>query len=73
MSTKTCESAFFDRHLSEGLKLLRVKRLPSLAHDIAAIVDRTIMDSVNDGAQFPLSDTLLEFNSIVSHADVYSI
>jgi hypothetical protein len=52
MSTKTRLPAFFDKHFSKELKLLRVKRLPSLVHDIAAIVDKTIIDSFN-GVQFP--------------------
>ncbi|KAF8348709.1 hypothetical protein F5887DRAFT_1249742 [Amanita rubescens] len=68
MSTKTHEPAFFDKHFTKELKLLHVKRLPSLAHDIATIVDKTIMDSFNDGVQFPPSDTLLsarQLNSIV--------
>ena len=68
MATKTYEPAFFDKHFSEELKLLRMKRLPSLAHDIAAIVDKTIMDFFNDGVKFPPSDTLLsarQLNSIV--------
>ncbi|KAF8351949.1 hypothetical protein F5887DRAFT_1170315 [Amanita rubescens] len=69
MSTKTRPPAFFDKHFSEKLKLLRVTRLPSLAHDIAAIVDKTIMDSFNDNVQFPPCDTLLsarQRNSAVS-------
>ena len=33
MSTKSREPAFFDMHFSEKFKLLRVKRLPSLAQD----------------------------------------
>ena len=57
-STKTREPAFFDKHFSEKLKLLRVKRLPSLAHDIAAIVDKTIVDSFNDGIKIPPSNIL---------------
>jgi hypothetical protein len=58
MSTQTRPPAFFDKHLSEELKLLRVKRLPSLVRDIAAIVDKTITDSFNDGVQLPPSDIL---------------
>jgi hypothetical protein len=59
MSTKTRPSAFFDRHFGPELKLLHVKRLPSLARDIAAIVDETIMNSFNDEVRFPPSDMLL--------------
>jgi hypothetical protein len=59
MTIKTRPPAFFDRHFSEKLKLLHVKRFPSLAQDIAAIVDKTIMDSINAGFQFPPSGTLL--------------
>ncbi|KIL60282.1 hypothetical protein M378DRAFT_14258 [Amanita muscaria Koide BX008] len=68
MSTKTREPAFFDKHFTKELKLLHVKRLPSLAHDIATLVDKTIIDSFNDGVQFPPSDALLsarQLNSIV--------
>ncbi|KAF8346672.1 hypothetical protein F5887DRAFT_882970 [Amanita rubescens] len=57
-STKTRPPAFFDRHFSPELKLLRVERLPSLARDIAAIVDETILNSFNDGFQFPPSGKL---------------
>ena len=59
MSTKTRPPTFFDKHFSEELKLLRVTRLPSLAYDIAAIVDKTIMDFFNDNVQFPPSGILL--------------
>jgi hypothetical protein len=38
---------------------LSFSAFPSLAHDIAAIVDKTIMDSFNDNVQFPPSGTLL--------------
>ena len=72
MSTKTRPPAFFDKHFSKELKLLRVKRLPSLAHDIAAVVDKTIMDSFNDDVQFPPTDTLLsaqQRNSAVRSID----
>ncbi|KIL61380.1 hypothetical protein M378DRAFT_199549, partial [Amanita muscaria Koide BX008] len=58
MSTKTHPPAFFDRHFRPELKLLRVKRLPSLVRDITAIVDETIMNSFNDGFQFPPSGKL---------------
>ncbi|KAM6493938.1 hypothetical protein JOM56_010299 [Amanita muscaria] len=58
MSTRTHPPAFFDRHFRPELKLLRVKRLPSLVRDIAAIVDETIMNSFNDGFQFPPSGKL---------------
>lgn len=58
-SIKTRPPAFFDKHFSKELKLLRVKCLSSLAHDIAAIVDKIIMDSFNDDVQFSPSDTLL--------------
>ena len=53
MSKKTREPAFFDRHFDETLKLLHVRYLPTLVHDIAAIVDETVSDDV----QFPPSDT----------------
>ena len=73
ISTKTHEPAFFDKHFTEKLKLLRLKRLPSLAHDIATIVDKTIMDSFNDGVKIPPFDTLLlsalQRNSIVKSYD----
>ena len=41
-------SSFFDKHFSEKLKLLYVKRLPSLVHDIAVLVDKTIADCPDD-------------------------
>src|SRR6266550_1773134 len=72
MSTKTRPPAFFDKHFNEELKLLRMKRLPSLARDIAAIVDETIMNFFNDGVEFPPCDTLLsarQRNSIVRGVD----
>jgi hypothetical protein len=55
MSTKTRPEslAFFDKHFSKELKLLRVECLPSLVHDITAIVDKSIIDYFNDGLQFP--------------------
>ena len=73
MSTKTHSPAFLDKHFSEDRRLLRVKRLPSLAHDIAAIVDKTIIDSFNDGVPFPLYDlpSARQRNSIVRNIDWY--
>jgi hypothetical protein len=69
---KLVNRRFSDKHFSEKLKLLRVKRLPSLAHDIAAIVDKTIMDSFNDGVQLPPSDRRMHawqvIDSIVNNA-----
>ena len=59
MSTKIRPPVFFDKHFNEELKLLRVMRLPSLAHDIAAIVDKRIMGYSKDDVQFPPSETLL--------------
>ena len=44
MSTKTREPAFFVKHFSDNLKLLHMKRMPSLVDDIAALVDKTIPD-----------------------------
>jgi hypothetical protein len=64
MSTKTHLPAFFDKHFSNELKLLRVERLPSLVHDITAIVDKTIIDSFNDGVQFPPSHKLYSAEDI---------
>ena len=55
----TREPAFFDRHFSQDLKLLHVKRLPSLAHDVAAVVDTAIIDYTKSGVQLPPADTLL--------------
>lgn len=47
-----------------------MKRLPSLARDIAAFVDKTIMDSINDGVQFPPSERLLSaWDFLISIAD----
>ncbi len=43
------QPAFLDKHFSKELKLLRMERLPSLVHDITAIVDRTTV------VQFPPS------------------
>ena len=57
-STYTPAPAFYDRHFSQDLKLLHVKRLPSLARDIAANVDKTITDYINHGIQFPPSHLL---------------
>jgi hypothetical protein len=54
MSKSTRHPAFFDKHFTEGLRLLHVKRLPSLVHDITAIVDKSI-ESFNN-VQFPPSD-----------------
>jgi hypothetical protein len=51
---KTREPSFFDKHFIEGLKLLHVKRLPSLVHDITAIVDKRIK-SYNKRGHFPQS------------------
>ena len=48
MSQQTRSPAFFDKHFSEKLKLLYVKRLPSLVHDIAALVDKTITNCPDD-------------------------
>ena len=55
----TREPAFFDRHFSQDLKLLHVKRLPSLAHDVAAVVDTAIIDYTRSGVQLPLAEELL--------------
>ena len=52
LSKKTGEPAFFDRHFTEKLKVLHVKRLPSLVHDIAALVDRTIAESPDNFLSF---------------------
>ena len=48
MSAQTRSPAFFDKHFLEKLKLLYVKRLPSLVHNIAALVDKTIDDCPDD-------------------------
>lgn len=64
MSTKTRPSAFFDKHFSKELKLLRVERLPSLVHDIAAVVDKTLIDSFNDGIHFPPSHKMYSAEDI---------
>jgi len=56
MSTRTRQPAFFDKHFQERLKLLHVVRLPSLVHDIAAVVDKSIVEFVNAGVQFPPSE-----------------
>ena len=45
------ESAFFDRHFSENLKLLHVKRLPTLISDLTAVVDKGLVDCI----QLPVS------------------
>ena len=58
-SKYTRPPAFFDRHFSEGLKLLHVKRLPSLAPDIASYVDKSITDYINECSQFPPSHFLM--------------
>lgn len=55
MSTRTPDPAFFDKHFSDKLKVLRVKRLPSLVHDIAALVDKTITDSPDNVFSLPPS------------------
>ena len=67
MSTKTSEPTFFDRHVSERLKLLHVKRLPTLVHDIAAIVDGITAN----GVQFPSSlfYSAAIFNHLVNRLD----
>lgn len=56
ISTSTPQNplpAFFEKHFHDELKLLHVKRLPSLVHDIAAAVDNAIIDSLKDGVQLP--------------------
>ena len=57
-TTETRPPAFYDKHFSQDVKLLCVKRLPSLARDIASNVDKTIVDYINDGIRFPPSDIL---------------
>jgi hypothetical protein len=64
MSTKTRPSGFFYKHFSKELKLLRVERLPSLVHDIAAIVDKTVIESFKGGVQFSPSDELYSAKAI---------
>ena len=65
MQPKTRKPAFFDKHFSERLKLLHVKRFPDLVRDIAAIVDGTIADGV------PCTSTLstLSVNHLASRLD----
>lgn len=41
-STKSRPPAFYDKHFSDSLVLLHVKRLPSLIQDLAANVDRAL-------------------------------
>ena len=48
MSVQSRSPGFFDKHFSEKLKLLYVKRLPSLVHDITALVDKIIADCPDD-------------------------
>jgi hypothetical protein len=55
MSTRTRDPAFFDNHFSDNLKVLHVQRLPSLVHDIAALVDETITDSPDNVFSLPPS------------------
>ena len=47
VSTKTRSPVFFDKHCSEKLTLLHVKLLPSLVHDITAVVDTPITGGVD--------------------------
>ena len=44
MSKHTREPAFFDRHFSEKLKLLRVRRLPTLILGLSAVVDKALAE-----------------------------
>ena len=60
ISKNTREPAFFDRHFDGKLKLLHVRHLPTLVHDIAATVDKTI----SDGVQFPPSDAFYSATQI---------
>jgi len=55
ISRKTREPAFFDKHFSEKLKLLHVKRLPTLIRDFTAIVDKIIADGVQSLPSHPYS------------------
>ena len=55
ISQRTREPAFFDRHFSEKIKLLHVKRLPTLIHDLTAIVDKTIANGVQSLPSNPYS------------------
>jgi hypothetical protein len=55
MSKSTRHPAFFDKHFTENLKLLHVKRLPTLIRDFIAIVDKTIANGVQSLPSNPYS------------------
>lgn len=46
MSKRTRDPAFFDKHFSNKIKLLHVKRLPTLIHDFTTIIDKIIAEDV---------------------------
>lgn len=55
MSKRTRDPAFFDKHFSDKIKLLHVKRLPTLIDELIAIADKTIAKGVQSLPSNPYS------------------